>query len=151
MPVPITALYLAIFALFASGLYVMCGRIRAPQRISLGDGGREDLQLAMRRHANFVENVPYFMIMMCALELNGALRAEHRYVHLDLFEGWLRFLSVPGNFFVRASAGTTGGSCAGWRTSSRKLHGPPAHHPHAGGWPGPEWSPAHRAGKSRDP
>ena len=72
MPVPITALYLAIFALFASGLYVMCGRIRAPQRISLGDGGREDLQLAMRRHANFVENVPYFMIMMCALELNGA-------------------------------------------------------------------------------
>ena len=72
MPVPITALYLAIFALFAAGLYVMCGRIRAPQGISLGDGGRADLQLAMRRHANFVENVPYFMIMMTALELNGS-------------------------------------------------------------------------------
>ena len=28
MHVPITALYLAIFALFAAGLYVMCGRIR---------------------------------------------------------------------------------------------------------------------------
>jgi uncharacterized membrane protein YecN with MAPEG domain len=72
MPVPITALYLAIFALFATGLYVMCGRIRAPERIFLGDGGRTDLHLAMRRHANFVENVPYFMIMMAALELNGA-------------------------------------------------------------------------------
>ena len=72
MPVPITALYLAIFALFATGLYVMCGRIRGPERISLGDGGRIDLHLAMRRHANFVENVPYFMIMMAALELNGA-------------------------------------------------------------------------------
>ena len=72
MPVPITALYLAIFALFATGLYVMCGRIRGPERISLGDGGRADLHLAMRRHANFVENVPYFMIMMTALELNGA-------------------------------------------------------------------------------
>ena len=72
MPVPITALYLAIFALFATGLYVMCGRIRRPARISPGDGGRTDLQLAMRRHANFVENVPYFMIMMAALELNGA-------------------------------------------------------------------------------
>jgi len=68
MPVPITALYLAIFALFATGLYVMCGRIRGPERISLGDGGRTDLHLAMRRHANFVENVPYFMIMMAALE-----------------------------------------------------------------------------------
>lgn len=33
---------------------------------------RTDLQLAMRRHANLVENVPYFMIMMTALELNGA-------------------------------------------------------------------------------
>ena len=72
MPVPITALYLAIFAVFATGLYVMCGRIRGPERISLGDGGRTDLQLAMRRHANFVENVPYFMIMMTALELNGS-------------------------------------------------------------------------------
>ncbi len=28
MPVLITALYLAIFALFATGLAVMCGRIR---------------------------------------------------------------------------------------------------------------------------
>ncbi len=72
MPVPITALYLAIFSLFAAGLYVACGRIRAPKRIALGDGGRADLHLAMRRHANFVENVPYFMIMMAALELNGA-------------------------------------------------------------------------------
>ncbi len=72
MPVPITALYLAIFALFATGLAVMCGRIRGPERIPLGDGGRTDLHLAMRRHANFVEYVPYFMIMMAALELNGA-------------------------------------------------------------------------------
>ena len=72
MAIPITALYLAIFALFAAGLYVMCGRIRAPERIALGDGGRTDLHLAMRRHANFVENVPYFMIMVAALELNGA-------------------------------------------------------------------------------
>lgn len=72
MPVPITALYLAIFALFATGLYVMCGRIRGPERIPLGDGGRTDLHLAMRRQSNFVENVPYFMIMMTALELNGA-------------------------------------------------------------------------------
>lgn len=34
--------------------------------------GTSWMPTAMRRHANFVENVPYFMIMMTALELNGA-------------------------------------------------------------------------------
>ena len=72
MPVPITALYLAIFALFASFLAFLPDKIRGSEGISIGDGGRPDLLLAMRRHANFVEYVPYFMIMFAALELNGA-------------------------------------------------------------------------------
>ena len=94
MPVPITALYLAIFALFGTYLYVMCGRIRGPERISLGDGGRADLQLAMRRHANFVENVPYFMIMMAALELNGS---GHALLHgLGLAMLFVRVMHVVG-------------------------------------------------------
>lgn len=71
MPVPITALYLAVFALFASVLAFLPGRIRGSSGISIGDGGRPDLLLAMRRHANFVEYVPYFMLMFAALELNG--------------------------------------------------------------------------------
>ena len=40
--------------------------------ISIGDGGRSDLLLAMRRHGNFVEYVPLLLIMFAALELNGA-------------------------------------------------------------------------------
>jgi uncharacterized membrane protein YecN with MAPEG domain len=71
MPVPITSLYLAIFAIFAGILAFLPGRIRGSAGISIGDGGRPDLLLAMRRHANFVEYVPYFMIMFAALELNG--------------------------------------------------------------------------------
>lgn len=72
IPVPITGLYLAIFAVFAAYLAFLPGKIRGTEGISVGDGGRPDLLLAMRRHANFVEYVPYFMIMFAALELNGA-------------------------------------------------------------------------------
>ena len=72
MPIPISALYLAIFAVFASVLAFLPGKIRGSSGISIGDGGRPDLLLASRRHANFVEYVPYFMIMFAALELNGA-------------------------------------------------------------------------------
>ena len=72
MPVPSTALYLAVFAVFASVLAFLPGSIRGSSGISIGDGGRPDLLLAMRRHGNFVEYVPYFMIMFAALELNGS-------------------------------------------------------------------------------
>ncbi len=70
--VPISGLYLAVFAVFASVLAFLPGKIRGTEGISIGDGGRPDLLLAMRRHANFVEYVPYFMVMMVALELGGA-------------------------------------------------------------------------------
>ncbi len=72
MPIPITALYLAVFCVFGSVLAFLPGRIRGSEGISIGDGGRPDLLLAMRRQANFLEYVPYFMIMFAALELNGA-------------------------------------------------------------------------------
>lgn len=72
MPLPITALYLAIFLAFGGVLAYLPGKIRGATGISIGDGGRPDLLLAMRRHANFVEFVPYFMLMMAALELNGS-------------------------------------------------------------------------------
>jgi uncharacterized membrane protein YecN with MAPEG domain len=72
MPIPITALYLAVFAIFGGILGFFPGKIRGSSGISIGDGGRPDLLLAMRRHANFVEYVPYFMIMFAALELNGS-------------------------------------------------------------------------------
>lgn len=71
-PVPITALYLAIFAVFSGVLAFPAGRIRGAEGISIGDGGRPDLLLAMRRHANFVEYVPMLLIMFAVLELNGA-------------------------------------------------------------------------------
>ena len=72
IPLPITALYLAVFAIFHSVLAFLPGKIRGSSGISIGDGGRPDLLLAMRRQGNFLEFVPYFLLMMLALELNGA-------------------------------------------------------------------------------
>jgi uncharacterized membrane protein YecN with MAPEG domain len=74
MPIPITALYLAIFLVFGSYLAFLPGKIRGSSGISIGDGGRPDLLLAIRRQGNFVEYVPYFMLMFAALELNGSGR-----------------------------------------------------------------------------
>ena len=72
MPIPITALYLAIFAVFSGVLAFPAGKLRGATGISVGDGGNLDLTLAMRRHGNFVEYVPLLLIMFAALELNGA-------------------------------------------------------------------------------
>lgn len=72
MPIPITAIYLVVFALFSSVLAFFPGRLRGSTGVSIGDGGNPDLLLAMRRQGNFLEYVPYLMIMFIALELNGA-------------------------------------------------------------------------------
>ncbi len=72
MSVPITSLYLIIFALMSFGLAAPAGALRGKTGISIGDGGNPELLLAMRRHANFVEYVPLLLLMLLALELNGA-------------------------------------------------------------------------------
>ena len=72
IPIPVTSLYLAVFAVFGAALAFGPGRLRGQTGVSIGDGGNPQLLLAMRRHGNFVEFVPYFMTMLLALELNGA-------------------------------------------------------------------------------
>ncbi len=56
----ITALYAGLLGLMAVVLSILVGRYRAPtadRRVSIGDGGRPEVLVAMRRHANFVEFV----------------------------------------------------------------------------------------------
>ena len=51
IPLPITALYLAIFAVFAGYLAFLPGKMRGTAGISVGDGGRPDLLVAMQNTA----------------------------------------------------------------------------------------------------
>lgn len=38
----------------------------------MGDGGNEELQLAIRAHSNAVEYIPIALMLLLTLELNGA-------------------------------------------------------------------------------
>jgi uncharacterized protein len=74
----ITALYAGLLALVSIGVSFPAGSLRGKLGVSVGDGGNKDLQLAMRRHANFVEYVPLALILIALLELNGvATRTLH--------------------------------------------------------------------------
>ena len=74
-----TALYAGILGLMAFVISAAAGRLRGGENgVSLGDGGRTDLMVAMRRHANFVETVPLLLILMALLEMN---RVEANVIH----------------------------------------------------------------------
>jgi uncharacterized membrane protein YecN with MAPEG domain len=53
------------------GLSIPCGQVRGKTGITIGDGGNQDLIIAMRRQANFVEFAPLVLILIGLLEMNG--------------------------------------------------------------------------------
>lgn len=72
MPIPdITILYAGVLGLMAIVLGATAGIYRAKHNISIGDGGDAELTLRMRRHANFVENVPLALVLFAMLEMQG--------------------------------------------------------------------------------
>ena len=70
--IPITAFYAGLLALIAVGLGVLIGLKRVQTGISILHGDDMDLATRIRRHANFTEHVPLALILLAALELNGA-------------------------------------------------------------------------------
>ena len=70
---------LSVTAVFAGVLTWMFIRLsmhviglRRKNKVSLGDGGIDDLDRAIRAHGNFAEYVPLGLVLMGCLELNGA-------------------------------------------------------------------------------
>lgn len=47
-------------------------RLRRANRVALGSGGNEELERAIRAQANFAEYVPFGLLLIALLELNGA-------------------------------------------------------------------------------
>ena len=70
--IPITALYAGLLALVMIGLAIAIGPLRASTGISILHGDNMELATRIRRHANFTEAVPFALILLGALELNGA-------------------------------------------------------------------------------
>ncbi|MBM6550150.1 MAPEG family protein [Marinomonas ostreistagni] len=74
----ITPLYAAILALL---LVVLSSRVikqRMKHQVGLGDGGHSSLTRAIRVHGNFVEYVPFALLLIWMYEMmNGALILVH--------------------------------------------------------------------------
>lgn len=77
-------------SLFASGLYVSLTallivaltyrviKFRQLHKVGIGDGGHQDLNLAMRVHGNLLENAPIVLLLLVLAEYNGLAEP---YVH----------------------------------------------------------------------
>ena len=67
----IVSTFAAILAILYIQLSFRVIKLRKAKRISLGDGGDASLQAAIRAHANFIEYVPFSLIMLFLLEYQG--------------------------------------------------------------------------------
>ncbi len=68
----VSGLYAAILALIQIKLTLDIVKIRMGQKVSLGDGGHEDLTRKIRSHGNFIETVPIALALIIIAELSGA-------------------------------------------------------------------------------
>lgn len=68
----VSAFYVVLGALFIIKLSLNVVYLRRQYRISIGDGGVSDLQLAIRVHGNAVEYIPLALLLLVVMEMNGA-------------------------------------------------------------------------------
>lgn len=67
--IPVTLTVAAACALINLWLQIRVGQMRGREKVSVGDGGSEPLIRRMRAHANFVENAPFVLALILALEI----------------------------------------------------------------------------------
>lgn len=80
MQIPsITSAYLGLLALLYVVLGLQVSRLRRGNKVVFGDGGDIKLRSAIRAHGNFVEYVPFIVLMVAILEMSGTPAAG---VHL---------------------------------------------------------------------
>ncbi len=70
----ITALSASVLAGLCVMLSLNVVGIRRKEKISVGDGGNEDLLRAMRAQANLLEYAPITLILLACAEINGVHR-----------------------------------------------------------------------------
>ncbi|MBP7080286.1 MAG: MAPEG family protein [Rhodocyclaceae bacterium] len=69
--VPITVLFIGLFALIQVPMTVMVGYRRVQTNIQFFDGGDQTLLRRMRAHGNYTETVPIVLLAMAASEVSG--------------------------------------------------------------------------------
>ena len=71
MILPITLCLAAAAALVNFWLGARTGKLRGVHKVSVGDGGNEQLLRSMRAQANFIEQTPLTLVLAAAVELAG--------------------------------------------------------------------------------
>ncbi len=105
----ITTIYAGIFMLMYLALTFNVIRYRRGRKVSLGDGGDTDLRNAVRIHSNFIEYVPFVLLLIGFLELTGLGRLWIHVLLLMLLAGRLLhpvgMVAKPGSsqFYARGA------------------------------------------------
>lgn len=68
----ITAIIASILTIIFIKLSFAVIALRRKNQVGLGNGGHDDLERAIRAQGNFAEYVPFGIILIACLELNGA-------------------------------------------------------------------------------
>lgn len=71
MLLPVTLTAAASAAFIAIWLSIRVGQVRGSEKVSIGDGGNDKVIRRMRAHANFVENTPFVLVLIAAIEMTG--------------------------------------------------------------------------------
>lgn len=68
---PVTLTAAAAAAILNIWLMIRIGQVRSAEKIFVGDEDNENVIRRMRAQANFVENTPFVLILIAAIELSG--------------------------------------------------------------------------------
>ncbi len=69
MILPITLVAAGLAAVMNVWLSIRVGQVRTREKVSIGDGGNDAVIRRMRAHANYVENAPFAVLLIAAIEL----------------------------------------------------------------------------------
>jgi uncharacterized membrane protein YecN with MAPEG domain len=103
----ITALYAAFSGLLLAFLTLRVIRLRRANTVAFGDGGVPALTHAIRAHGNFVEYVPFALLLILLVELTGGARGTVHGLGIPLIAARVLHIwgvmPVNGPFFGRAA------------------------------------------------
>ncbi len=71
MILPITLVAVGLSAIIALWLSMRVGQVRIREKVSVGDGGNEAVIRRMRAHSNYVENTPFVLLLIAAIEISS--------------------------------------------------------------------------------
>jgi len=102
----ITSIYASLSVLLIVKLSLAVIKLRRKNRVSVGDGGIEELQLAIRSHSNALEYIPIALMLLFMLELNGAPKILIHVLGVTLLVGRiLHAMGLPAKDFKKRVLG----------------------------------------------